>query len=365
MTAEHPHASRYRDRHGHERWRFRRRGRTIALPGAPGDPAFETAYLAAIAGREPPRGPAVAHPARVEPRSLKAAWRVVSSSAEWRAMRESSRVQQRAVAERFLTSRVDPDGPLLWGDAPLADLKRRHVKTILAGMADTPHAGAMVLRCLRKLIGVGLDEEWIDTDPTHRLRHRPAYAGWRAWTDDERRCYEARWPLGTTPRLAYALALYTGLRRADVAALRWSDVAGDEIAVTPEKTGRALRLPVLPALAQALAVAPRDAAEILLTQYGRPFSVKALGMRMQSWTRAAGLPPGCTMHGLRKTLGKLLAEGGATTRQLMDVLGHTNIAHAELYSREAEQRAMARAGMKAVGDSLRPRPAAVKGDGDP
>ena len=47
-------------------------------------------------------------------------------------------------------------------------------------------------------------------------------------------------------------------------------------------------------------------------------------------------------------LGKMLAEGGATTRQIMDTLGHTAIAHAELYSREADQAHLARQGMDAV-----------------
>jgi integrase len=85
---------------------------------------------------------------------------------------------------------------------------------------------------------------------------------------------------------------------------------------------------------------------VVLTQWGKPFSVKALGMRMQGWTRAAGLAPGHTMHGLRKTLGKLLAENCATTREIMAVLGHDCIQHAELYTREAEQRRLAAEGMK-------------------
>jgi hypothetical protein len=40
-----------------------------------------------------------------------------------------------------------------------------------------------------------------------------------------------------------------------------------------------------------------------------------------------------TARGVRKTLGKALAEHGATTRELMDVLGHEDIKHAELCSR--------------------------------
>ena len=65
----------------------------------------------------------------------------------------------------------------------------------------------------------------------------------------------------------------------------------------------------------------------MVTQYGQPFSPKALGMRMQDWTRAAGIPPGYTLHGLRKTLGKALAEGQAS--------GATAYGHARSHRHEA------------------------------
>jgi hypothetical protein len=61
-----------------------------------------------------------------------------------------------------------------------------------------------------------------------------------------------------------------------------------------------------------------------------------------------GLPKGLTLHGLRKSLGVYLAEAEASTRQLMDVLGHDDIDHAELYSREASQVRLAVQGMDRV-----------------
>lgn len=64
---------------------------------------------------------------------------------------------------------------------------------------------------------------------------------------------------------------------------------------------------------------------------------------MNAKRRACGR--GCTLHGLRKTLGRLPAEGGATTRQLMGTLGHDDISHAEPYSRAAEQERLARDAM--------------------
>ena len=47
---------------------------------------------------------------------------------------------------------------------------------------------------------------------------------------------------------------------------------------------------------------------------------------------------------------KALAENSATTRQIMGILGHDDIQHAELYTREAEQRGLAADGMEKLVD---------------
>ncbi|SOC46584.1 phage integrase family protein [Rhizobium subbaraonis] len=89
-----------------------------------------------------------------------------------------------------------------------------------------------------------------------------------------------------------------------------------------------------------------------LDRFWLEFSEKSLTGRMADWTKSAGMPKSCTMHGLRKSLGKMLAETGSTTRQLMETLGHDNIEHAELYSREAEQQRLARDAMTRLTRSL-------------
>lgn len=93
----------------------------------------------------------------------------------------------------------------------------------------------------------------------------------------------------------------------------------------------------------------------LVTAYGLPFSEKSLTSRIADWTHSAGMQKGCTMHGLRKTLGKMLAEAGATTRQFMETLGHDDIEHAELYSRDAEQQRLARDTMAKVSKIHQPK----------
>jgi integrase len=347
VTDKYPYAGSYQDRHGKRRWRFRRAGKTIQLPGWPGQPDFEAAYAAALAGRPVAKAEVRRLPTATAPKSLRAAWRIlISDTLDWKALDPETQHTQTLIAERFLRSPVVEAEPLTFGDVAVANLQRKHIKAILAKRADTPHAAAHLLRIIRKLTGVALDQEWIEYDPTYRIKCRPPFKGWKAWSDESCAAFEKRWPLGTTPRTVYAIARYFGHRRSDVATVKWTDLEVAAGNVVQSKTGKALWIPLHPELAKALEATPRRGEYVVLTQYGQPFSVKALGMRMQDWTKQAGLAPGHTLHGLRKKLGAMLAEAGATTRELMAILGHDDIAHAELYSREAEQRRLASEGMR-------------------
>lgn len=356
-----PYVTRYKDRHGKQRWRFRRKGVTVALPGQPGEEAFQAAYSAALAGR-PVRAEVVRHPNHALPRTLKAAWRhYAQHDAEFKRLRKTSKDQYIARAERLLEMPVGPGNPLTYADVVVAELKRRHVKALLAQMADRPHAASDAIVVLRKMIVVALDLEWIQHDPTHKLRYAPEIDGHRAWTDDERAAFEKKWPLGSIARTVYALALYTGQRRGDIVRIRWADFDAGALTLIQQKTGKRLVLPVLPSLKEALDAAPNNGEFVLSTEKGLPRSAEGLTNDMQRWSGSAGLE-GTTLHGLRKTLGKILAEEGATTRELMDALGHDAIAHAELYSRAAEQEIMARSAFSKVAGRLRPRLQVVGGE---
>lgn len=76
-------------------------------------------------------------------------------------------------------------------------------------------------------------------------------------------------------------------------------------------------------LSDILDAADKRGETVLVNAYGDPFSAKSLTGMMSHWCKLAGLPPGLTLHGLRKSLGVYLAEAEASTRQLMDVLGMT------------------------------------------
>jgi len=374
MSEEFPGAGSYLDRHGKRRWRFRLNGRVVQLPGDPAaSPEFEAAYLAAVEGRPVPKAmPVVRLPTAAAPRSLKAAWVILRrDDPDWKALGPDIKGAQTRIIERLLTMRVVEGEPLTFGAVDVGFLKRKHIKALIARASEKyidpeterekggKHAAAHLLRVIRKLTGVALDQEWIENDPTYRVKYRPKYGGWKAWPDSALDKFEARWPIGSTPRLVYALALYFGHRRSDVTRVRPADLRETVGNVVQKKTGKALEIPIHPNLRDVLDAVPDLAGRefVVMTQWGKPFSPKALGMRMQRWTAAAGIAPGHTLHGLRKTLGKALAEHEATTRQLMEVLGHDNIEHAELYSREAEQKRLAAAGLDKLMDWRRTKPA--------
>lgn len=348
-----PYAKPFKDRHGHSRWRFRYKGKDKYLPGEPGSPEFHEAYVAAAEGRKPTKARVVRMPGASEPETFNAAWRLVQKSAEWKAFNPATIAKNTTLAKEFLDLKVSPDFPNVWGDMKVADFRRRHIRSILSHFSDTPHKAKHLLTTIRKMIAEALDEDWIEHDPTHKLKWRPEYVGWRAWTHEERKQFEARWPCGTMPRAAYALALWAGNRRSDVATQKWEDVDFELSRITVHQVkgkgqgaGKTLRLLMLPMLADALKDLPRKAETVLTTEYGKSFSEKSLTGMMAHWTQLAGMKPGCTFHGLRKTLGKYLAEEGATAKQAAGVLGHDDLDHVELYSREAEQERLAVDGME-------------------
>jgi integrase len=344
---DYPNASSFEDRHGVTRWRFRRNGKTKALPGQPGDPEFIAAYDAAINGRMVKKATVIRLSSSVDPGSFRDAWRKVKQTASWIAHDDATKLKNTTLAEEFLEMPLAPGFAEKWGDQLVRDFKRRHMKSVIAALIETPHKAKHMLVAIRKMIYVALDEEWIEADPTYKLSFRPAYKGWRAWTEEERAKFELRWPVGTPPRTCYGIALWLGNRRSDVSRLTWDmfDFGRRQVTIKTKKGDKELVLPITPMLLEILAPLDRPKEFVLLNGYGNPYSEKSLTGMMAHWTKMADMPPGCTLHGLRKTLGKLLAESGSTTRQLMDTLGHDDIEHAELYSREASQQKLARDAM--------------------
>jgi integrase len=357
---DYPHVS-LKLHNGRERWRFRKSGhREFLLPGEPHSPEFDHAYEAAVYGQLIPKpGQLVRLPGSALPESLRAAYLALKKMDGWERLDNRTKTRDARHIENFLSH---TDGGQPWGDGPVAELRRKHVKAYLETMAETPHAARVALKAIRKLIMTAIEEEWIDADPTSTLKYNPPRDGWPAWTEDMMDAFERRWPVGTPPRTAYALGLWLGNRASDVARLRWDQLKTKTFTVDGErltidgfefvqhkgrnKYGREMFLPLTPMLAQALAPLDRSTERVLVSRLGRTFSDNGLTQAMIDWAAKAGIPAGYSMHGLRKALGVKLAEADATTREIMEVLGHASIEHAALYTRDADKKRLAVKGMR-------------------
>ena len=230
---------RFVDRHGHVRHYFRRPGgKRLVLRGVPGSDEFMAAYKAALAGEAPSAEPKV----RGETGTFSRLAVQYFVSPEFLRLRVRTQHVYRLVIERFLTEH---------GHRRVAEMRRDDVKKIMALKAATPGSANDLLKKIRTLIKFAIDTGWRTDDPTLRIKTFPEHE-FHTWTENEIAQYEERWPIGSRERTAFALHLYTGQRRADVARMAWTDVAGNAINVVQAKTGARLTIPLHPNLSAAL-----------------------------------------------------------------------------------------------------------------
>jgi len=325
-----PHVDRFRDRHGTLRLYFRRgKGARVTLPGSVGSADFDAAYAAALAGEAVQR--------RTRPEGIKDGTLAALITSY---LRSSDFTNLRATTKAGYLTRLETIRQA-HGHRTVKGMTREGIVTkMLAPYADRPGAALDTLKKLRILIRHAILLNWLKHDPSVGIK-RPKNGEIRSWTDDELCRFEARWSIGTKQRLAFALMLFTGQRRSDVHRMTWADVKDGAIRVLQQKTRAKLVLPLHSELQNVLAASPREHVAILVTEYGRPFTVDGFSGFMRAAITAAGLPLDAQPHGLRKAAGRRLAEAGATTRQIMAVLGHKTLSEAERYTKDAEQAGLA------------------------
>ena len=332
----------YKDRHGRRRAYFRRgRSPKIALPGLPGSAEFMHAYQAALANEFAPPASTAIGAERTIPGSISALSISWYKSADFLQLADQTKVTYRGIVERFRSE---------YGHLPAGRLDAQNIRKILAKRVKTPAAANNLLRILRLLMRFAVETGVRRDDPTtgvRPLRHRTE--GFHAWSDDEIGAFEKAHPVGTRARLAMALLLYTGSRRGDVVKLGRQHVVDGRISWTQGKTKGRVSIPIHPALAATLETVPRDQMTFLLTSQGKPFTDAGFSNWFVEMAREAGLPVGCSPHGLRKAAARRLAEAGCSTNEIMAITGHSTLKEVARYTASASRDAMADAAMLKLG----------------
>lgn len=242
------------------------------------------------------------------------------------------------------------------GKRMVAELRRGDIIAMRDSMAATPGAATNWLSTIRGLLAYAVDLEIIPHSPADKVgplkpRHQD---GIRTWREDEIEAFLAHWPGGTLPSLVLTMALYTGAARGDLVRLGPASIRGERLQYRRQKTGAVVDIPILPPLGAALATVPRAQMTFLETKDGTVRSPAGLAIDMRRWCDEASLGDTdanghrLSLHGLRKALGRRLAQAGCSPHEIMAVLGQTDIASAQVYTKAYDRAEAASSGMEKV-----------------
>jgi integrase len=318
------------DRHGNERWYYRRKGYPLVRLPSPGSREFAKAYLEATAGGK-------RAPAQPDGDTIAGAVAAYYQHNRFTTLAAASQTQRRRVLENFRAK---------YGPAPVAGMQSEDVAKMIGKLG--PFAARNWVQALRALMQFAIATGLRKDDPTTGVKLPSGKTdGFHTWTEEEIAQYEARHPVGTKARLAMALLLYTAARRADAIQFGPQHVRAGVLTYRQQKTGVRLNIPMHAKLIEIIAATPTDHLTFLVTYADAPYSTHGFGNLFRRWCREAGLP-NCSAHGLRKAAARRLAEAGCSAPQIAAITGHKTLSQVQHYIEAAEQTRLAQAAMEIV-----------------
>jgi len=350
-----------RNRHGRNRWYFRRPDRKgaprVRLPDSYGSAEFQAAWRAAMAGQPLPSapGPGFAQARRASRGKL--GWLIglyLKSRAFTEELKPATQRPRRSMLEKLGAEK---------GHVDIEDIDKGVIQTSVNARADTPlMAGAWhyAVKAMfdwatreymadpatgelkpiladNPCLGVRLPRAPKPADPEEEIGH-PEFS------DNDLDKFEASYPLGTLERRVYEVIFCTGLRVGDAARFGRQHVMKDgSVRLKTEKTGAIAEFDIVERLKVALAAGPRPPVGVpnfLATLRGKPWDKGYLGSWFGERCRAIGLNR--SAHGLRKSAARIAAEAGATEEMLMAQFTWSSPAMAHHYVRAARKKKLTR-----------------------
>lgn len=275
-----------------------------------------------------------ARPSRIAAGTLDALLAAYRRSPEWRGLRPASRATYSTYLRVFDHR----------GDLPISEVNRRLLIEIRNAIAIKRGNGAAngFMNAAAALFAWATTNEWIASSPATAIK-RIAGGHLPPWS--EAQLSSAMKALPEHYRRVVVLAAHTGQRRGDLCRLPWTAYDGRTIRLIQHKTGVPLVLPVHRDLKRELDAwrqEARDSVLILTPPRAGAWQPNHLSEEMKRVLTVAGLP-GLNVHGLRKLAATRLAQAGCSIHEICAVLGWKTLAMAELYTRAAEQEALAEA----------------------
>jgi len=250
------------------------------------------------------------------------------SSAGFKSLSDRAKQDYRAYLDRFTEKH---------GERSIHSLTRRGVLEIRDSLHDKPSTANHLVDTIRMLINFAIDREMVDRNPASGVKKLKTGDGWEAWP--QHAIAHAKDTLTGPCRTAFMLALYSGQRKGDVLAMKWSDVAGDTIIVRQSKTGKRLVIPIHPDLQKELSKLPRTGPAIVARRDGDRLTVSGFD---RMWRRRK--PDDVQFHGLRRNSISYQLEAGCSVPEVSSITGQT-FEMVQHYAQQVDQERMAKTAM--------------------
>lgn len=336
------------------RFYFRKRGQPkIRLPGVPGSDEFNKTYYEALNGEfeSKPAGPKL---------SIKNTFRWLCEqyfqSAEYKRLDQRTRHVRKLIVEHMWAEPTKPGSTKLFEDMPLQVMGAKACRTLRDRRSEKREAANSRVKALRAIFAWACkpDVGYMDTNPARDVSYFPQEGdGFHTWTEDEIAKFEEKYPIGTKPRLALALLLYTGQRRSDVILFGRQHLSNGNLHFTQFKGRKkkpvTLTIPVHQKLQKVIDASTCGDLTFLVTEFNKPYTAPGFGNWFRRMCNAAGLTH-CSAHGLRKAASTRLAERGATEKQIMAITGHTTSKEVTRYTKAASQKRLAQSAISLLAD---------------
>ena len=220
-----------------------------------------------------------------------------------------------------------------FGGVEVTKIKRPHIIRAHDAMGDTPGKARFFACVTSAFFNYALDMGHVTENPATRIKQAKSKSIPRWDVDDIYRVINLNDRIVST---AVCLAWHTGQRGGDVLKIKWSDIDGDFLRLTQEKTGTKMKIKINPSLRKYLNKLP-EAGNYIVSGTEKMSTEAFRGMFKR---RIATLGIDGSFHGIRKTVACTLAEKGASTNEIASLLGHKTLAMAELYTKQANSERM-------------------------
>jgi hypothetical protein len=338
-----PGVSVFVDRHGKERFRYRKGSFSVYLPH-PSDKLYSAAYDAAKK-----RDPLKITP-RSNPGTVDDALPRFYESLAFKRGGEGWQKDRRRVLEAFRTDYGRFE--LRHFEPHLIDriLEKKMEQRIINGRKVGGSSAAVRLReQLLLFFRWAKKQRLIPANPVEEAE-TPSHKGkgYFRWREEHIAKFRKHWALGTKPRLAMELVLWTGARRKDAHLM--APPRNGRIGESASKTGKEMDVKVAPKLQEAIDAMPAiGITALLVNDYGKPFSVAGFGNWFKDKCRDAGLPQ-CSLHGLRKALARRGADLEVSQQGLKALGQWSSDSEVKIYVEGANRRRLAESALDEIAE---------------